>query len=289
MKELGRLRALLHRPYLRAAVVALALVTAAAATGIVTLELRFGVPAQAVIRYFSRLHSATDDLTPMLRQPTTLAALERLSYASSGMNAGGLVYSDNGRLCFYPWMPEGEALAADRRSVENQAIYTRLLPKYLSAELDGLIAELSHPQTRRSLGRLGVSPVLVEELQARASGDPAPAERLRLLRRAARLIRPFMPTGADRHQLELADKLRFYSTEAPAGRYLGLYEVRGPGWLSPNTPLPVPDSGRLLAITKETDGGILVEDLRPVGRRVYRLTPVDHPSSLPLYRLGRRT
>ena len=287
MRKLHRLRVLLHRPYVRAAVVALALTTAGAATGIVTLELRFGVPAQAVIRYFSRLHSVTDDLTPLLRRPPTLAALEGLSYTHSGMNAGGLVYLDEGKLRFYPWMPEGEAAAADRRSHENAAIYRRLLPKYFSAELDGLIAELSRPRTRRGLGMLGVSPTLIEQLQAQASADPAPEERLRLLRRAADLIRPFMPAGADRHRLELADKLAFYSERAPEGRYLGLYEVHGPGWLSPNAPVPLPDAGRLLAITKQADGGILVEDLQPDGRRVYRLTPIDHPSDLPLYRIGR--
>lgn len=286
MKEVRRLRALLHRPYLRAAIVGLALVTAGGAGGIVALELRFGVPAKAVLRYFSRLHSDTRDLTPLLRQPSTLAALERLSYASSGMNAGGLVYSDGGRLRFYPWMPEASALDAGRRSLENERIYTRLLPKYLDAELDGLIAELSRPRIRRSLGRLGVSPRMVQVLQQEASADPSPAERLRLLRRAARLIRPFMPTGAARHQLDLADKLRFYSVAAPRGRYLGLYEVHGPGWLVPGGPLPLPDAGRLLAITKQVDGGILVEDLRPGERRTYRLTPVDHPAGLPLYRIG---
>ena len=260
-----------------------------AATGTIALEVRFGVPVQAVIRYFSRLHSVTDDLTPLLRQPPTLAALKGLSYTHSGMNTGGLVYLDEGKLRFYPWMPEGEAAAADRRSLEKEAIYSRLLPKYLSAELDALITELSHPRMRRSLGQLGVSPVLVEDLQVRAAADPAPEERRRLLRKTADLIRPFMPAGADRHRLELGDKLRFYSERAPDGRYLGLYEVHGPGWLSPNGPVPLPDYGRLLAITKEADGGILLEDLRPAGRRVYRLTPIDHPSRLPLYRIGRRT
>ena len=288
MRGFRRLRALLHRPYIRAAVVGLALVAATAATGIVALELRFGVPAQAVVRYFARLHSSADDLTPFLRQPTTLVALEQLSYASSGMNAGGLVYSDEGRLHFHPWMPDGAAVAADQQSVENQAVYTRLLPKYLAAELDGLLAELSQVETRRSLGLKGVSPLVVEELQRQAAADPAPVQRLRLLRRAARLIRPFMPSGADRYQLELADKLRFYSGEAPRGRYLGLYEVQGPGWLAPAAPVPLPPAGRLLAITKEANGRILVEDLRPAGRRVYRLTPVDHPAGLPLYRLGSR-
>ena len=76
MRAGRRLRALLHRPYLRALIVGLALATTAAATGIVALELRFGVPAQAVVRYFLRLHSGADDLTPLLRQPTTLVALE---------------------------------------------------------------------------------------------------------------------------------------------------------------------------------------------------------------------
>ncbi len=288
MRRLRRIRALLHRPYLRAAVFALALVTTAAAFGTVILELRFGVPFQAVCRYFARLHSDADDLTSFLRQPTTLAALEELSYVSSGMNAGGLVYSDQGRLRFHPCMPGGAAVAADLRSVESQAIYARLLPKYLAAELDGLIAELGQPETRRSLGRVGISPLVVEEIRRQASDDPAPAHRLRLLRQAAGLILPFMPSGADRHRLELVDKLRFYSKQAPRGRFVGLYEVRGPGWLSPAVLDPLPSSGRSLTITKELDGGILVEDLRPSGRRVYRLTPVPHPAGLPLYRLGKR-
>ncbi len=287
MKELRRLRALLHRPYLRAAVVGLALVAVAGAAGVVALELRFGVPGQAVVRYFSRLHSDTDNLIPLLRQPSTLSALARLSYSRTGMSSGGLVYSEQGRLRFYPWMPEG-AQVAERRSVENEAIYSRLLPKYLAAELDGLIAELSHPRTRQGLGRLGVPPAAVDRLRLEAAADPAPAERRRLLRTAARLIRPFMPTGADRHQLQLADKLRFYSTEAPRGRYLGLFEVRGPGWLTRGAPVPQPTAGRLLAITKLADGAILVEDLRPDGRRTYRLTPIRHPAGLPLYRIGRR-
>ena len=288
MRKSRRLRALLHRPYLRAAIVGMALVTAAAATGVVVLELRFGVPGQAVVRYFARLHSGADDLTPLLRQPSTLAALEGLSYASSGMNAGGLVYSYEGHLRFHPWMPTGTAVAAGRRSAENQAIYARLLPKYLAAELDGLLTELSQPETRRGLGREGVSPRVIEELRRQASADPAPAQRLHLLRRAAGLIRPFMPSGADRHHLELADKLRFYTDEAPRGRYLGLYEVHGPAWLAPEGPLPQPSSGRLLAITKQGDGRILIEDLSPDGRRAYWLTPISHPAGLPLYRLGNR-
>ena len=287
MDEFRRLRALLHRPYLRAAVLSLALATAAGAAGIVALELRFGVPARAVVRYFSRLHSAAEDLTPLLRQPATLAALAELPYASSGMNSGGLVYSEHGRLRFYTWMPESAALA-DRRSLEHEAIYTRLLPKYLAAELDELLSELAHPRTRRGLGRLGLAPDLVERLRLEAAADPPPAERLRLLRTAAHLIRPFMPTGADRHQLELADKLRFYSSRAPAGRYLGLFEVNGPAWLARGAPVPLPDSGRLLAITKLADGAILVEDLRPDRRRTYRLTPIRHPAGLPLYRIASR-
>lgn len=288
MKQLRRLRALLHRPYLRAAVLALSLVTAVAAAGVVALELRFGVPAQAIVRYFSRLHSDTADLTPLLRQPSTLAALERLSYSRGGMNQGGLVYSEGGRLRFYPWMPEEAELAATRRSAEHEEIYARLLPKYFAADLDKLIAELSRPPIRRGLGRLGVSTQVVERLRNEASADPPPVERLRLLRRAADLVRAFMPTGADRHQLDLADKLRFYSVAAPPGRYLGLYEVRGPGWLAPNQPASLPDTGRYLSITKQVDGAILIEDLRPDRRRLYRLTPIEHPADLPLYRIGSR-
>ena len=289
MRRVRRLRELLHRPYLRAAVLALALVTTGAAAGIVALELRFGVPPEAVVRYFSRLHSNAEDLTPMLRAPATLAALEGLSYTTSGMSTGGLVYSEDGLLRFYPWMPEGAAAdALLRRSQESQAIYARLLPKYFAAELDELITDLSHPQTRRSLGRLGVSPMLVDRLRRQAAMDPVPSEKARLLRHAARLIRPFMPSGADRHQLELADKLRFYSDTAPRGRYLGLFEVHGPAWLVPGGPVPLPATGRLLAITKQADGEIVVEDLRPSRRRVYRLTPVDHPADLPLYRVGRQ-
>ena len=97
-----------------------------------------------------------------------------------------------------------------------------------------------------------------------------------------------MPSGAESHRLELADKLRFYSDEAPSGRYLGLYEVRGPGWLAPAAQPPLPAAGRLLAITKEAGGRIRLEDLRPRGRRIYQLTPVDHPADMPLYRIGRR-
>lgn len=289
MNWVRRIREFLHRRYLRAAIVAVALVVTVGAFGTVVLELRFRVPARAVTRYFARLHSNVDNLTPLLRQPSTLAALEELSYSSSGMNAGGLVYADEGRLRFHPWMPREAAVAADLLDTENQQIYSRLLPKYFAAELDGLIAELSRPQTRRSLGQLGVSPRVVEELRQQAASDPPAPQRRRLLRKAATLIRPFMPSGADRHRLELVDKLRFYSHEEPAGRYVGLYEVRGPDWLAPSAPIPLPVSGRLLRITKEAGGGILVADLRASGRRVYRLTPVFHPAGLPLYRLGRRT
>lgn len=288
MRRVRRFRALLHRRYVRAAIVGLALAIAGGAAGVIALELRFDVPARGVVRYFGRLHSDADDLKPLLRRPATLGALQGLSYSSSGMNAGGLVYADQGSLRFYPWMPEGTARAADLRSSEHQEIYSRLLPKYLAAELDGLISELSHPRIRRSLGRLGVSPQILDELQRQAAADPAPALRRSLLRQTARLILPFMPSGADRHQLELADKLRFYTAVAPRGRYVGLYEVRGPGWLGPAALDPLPPSGRLLTITKEADGGILVVDLRPSGRRAYRLIPVRHPAGLPLYRLGRR-
>ena len=288
MSGLRRIRAVLHRPYLRAAVTALAAVAATGALATVALELRFDVSAGAVVRYFVRLHSDADDLRPLLRQPATLNALAELSYSSSGMNAGGLVYNVDGFLRFHPLMPEEAASSARRASAESRELYARLLPKYLSAELEGLIGELSTPHTRRSLGRLGVSPAVLDELRRRAAADPAPAERLRLLRRAALLIRPFMPTDADRHRLELEDKLRFYASGAPDGRYLGQYEVRGPAWLAPPLPDPLPEAGRRLTITKETDGSILVVDLRPSGRRVYRLTPVTHPGGLPLYRFGRR-
>ncbi len=288
MRGLRRFRELLHRRYVRAAIVGLALTASAGAIGVVALELRFGVPAHGIVRYFTRLHSDADDLKPLLRRPATLAALKGLSYSNSGMNPGGLVYSHQGRLRFYPWMPAVTAMAADRRSSENQQIYSRLLPKYFSAELEDLIVELSHPRIRRSLGRLGVSPRVLEDLRRQAAAEPAPAARQRLLRRAARLIRPFMPNGADRHHLELADKLRFYATAAPPGRFVGLYEVRGPGWLGPAALDPMPTAGRLLTITKEAGGEILVVDLRPSGRRVYRLIPIRHPAGLPLYRLGRR-
>lgn len=287
MSRVRRIRALLHRPYLRAAVVALSLVAAAGAFATVALELRFGVPAQAVLRYFARLHSGEDDLRPLLRQPATLAALAELSYSRAGMNTGGLVYSEHGVLRFHPWMPAA-ALDSSRASGAHHDLYARLLTDYLSAELDGLIGKLSHPETRRSLGRLGVSPQRVDELRRRAAGDPGPAERLRLLRHAAAFIRPFMPSGTTRHHLDLGDKLRFYSGEAPSGRYVGLYEVRGPGWLPSTAPVPLPEAGRLLAIDKRLDGAILIADLRPSGRRVYRLTPVPHPAGLSLYRLGRR-
>lgn len=288
MRGFRRFRELLHRRYLRAAIVGLALAASAGAIGVIALELRFGVPAQGVVRYFTRLHSDADDLKPLLRRPATLAALKGLSHSHTGMNPGGLVYSHQGRLRFYPWMPAGSARAADRRSSENQEIYSRLLPKYFSAELDELIAELSRPWIRRSLGRLGVSPGALEELRRLAAEEPEPVMRRHLLRRAGRLIRPFMPNGADRHHLELGDKLRFYSSAAPPGRYVGLYEVRGPGWLGPATLDPLPASGRLLTITKEADGEILIVDLRPTGRRAYRLIPIRHPAGLPLYRLGRR-
>lgn len=283
-----RFRDWLHRRYVRAAIVGLTLSLVAGAIGVITLELQFEVPAHGIVRYFVRLHSDVDDLKPLLRRPATLAALQRLPYTHSGMNPGGLVYSHQGRLRFYPWMPEDSARAADRRSSEHEAIYSRLLPMYFAADLEGLIAELSRPRIRRGLGRLEVSPQILAELRRQAAADPTPATRRRLLRRAGRLIRPFMPTGADRHHLELADKLRFYSSVAPRGRYLGLYEVRGPGWLIPAALDPVPTSGRLLTITKETDGRMLVVDLRPTGRRVYRLIPVPHPAGLPLYRFRRR-
>jgi hypothetical protein len=288
MRRVRRLRALLHRPYLRAVVAAVAIAAAGGAIATVALELRFAVPGRAVVRFFARRHSTADDLRPLLRQPTTLAALEKLYYTTAGMNPGGLVYSDGQGLRFHPWMPAGAEQAATGRAIENQAVYWRLLPRYLAAELDELIIELSQPEVRRSLGRLGISPRIVEELRRQAAADPPPTGRRRLLRRAAGLIRPFMPSGADRHRLDLADKLRFYASVAPRGRYLGLYEVRGPSLLSPAAPDPLPETGRLLTITKEIDGEILVEDHRPSGRRVYRLTPVPHPAGLPLYRLGRR-
>jgi hypothetical protein len=285
METVHRIRVLLHRRYVRAVVLALALIAAAGALGTIAVELRFSVPAGAVVRYFARLHSSSDDLTPLLRQPATLGALRHLSHGGPGMNAGGLVYSDEGGLRFYPWMPLDEAAAAELRTREHQAVYSQLLPKYFSAEVDGLIADLSHPETRRQLGRLGVSSHAVEELRRGASAELTPDRHMYLLRQAARLIRLFMPRSADRHRLELADKLRFYAVEAPRGRYIGLYEVRGASWLSPAEPDPLPDAGRLLVITKEVDGRIMVDDLRPSRRRTYQLTPVPHPAGLPLYRI----
>ena len=287
-KQLRRIRQLLHQRYLRACVLALSLAAAAGAFATIAIEVRYSVPARAVVRYFVRVHSSVDDLKPLLRQPETLAALQELQASGSGMNAGGLVYSVNDRLQFHPWRPDGAATAAELRSDEREAVYGRLLPKYLAAELDGLIAELSHPETRRGLGRLGVSPQVVEQLRLQSRADLGPRERNLLLRRAARLIRPFMPNGADRYHLELADKLRFYAAEAPRGRYLGIYEVRGQAWLSRYGPDPVPVSGRRLVITKEAGGSMVVDDLRPSGRRVYRLIPVGHPAGPPLYRIGRR-
>jgi hypothetical protein len=287
MSRVQGIRELLHRPYLRAAIVGVTLATAGATSGIVALELRYRVPAGAVVRYFARIHSNPNDLTQLLRRSHTQAALAGLSHTSTGMNSGGLVYSHEGRLHFHPWMPEGAAAAA-KRGAENEAIYTRLLASYIAAELDGLVEKLSHPEVRRSLGEEGLSPRAVGELQRRVAAAPDSAERLRLLRRAAAFIRPFVPTRSERHQLGLADKLRFYENGAPRGRYVGLYEVRGPTLLGPTPPSAIPSSGRLLTITKELNGGILVEDLRPQGRRVYRLTPVHHPAGLPRYRLGSR-
>lgn len=288
MGAVSRLRAMIHRPYVRAAVTALALAAAAGGLATVALELSYGVPGRAVVRYFFRLHDRPDDLVPLLRQPATLSVLDELAYASGGINAGGLVYSLDGRLTFHPWMPAGER-AADRRSRQLEALYFRLLTSYFAADLDRLIAELSHPETRRQLGRLGVAPTALHELRRQAAGAPTTDERRSLLRQAGDLIRPLMPAGGARHHLGLADKLRFYADRAPRGRYLGLYEVRGPRLLAAAGPVePLPDSGRLLLITKQLDGSILVEDLRPERRRSYRLTPISHPAGLPLYRIARR-
>ncbi len=280
-------RALIHRRYWRAAVSTLALVAAVGGLATAALELRYGVPARAVVRYFTRLHDDSADLAPLLRQPATMARLASLPLAADGMNAGGIVYTDDGSLSFHPWLPS-TAVAASRRSRDREAIYIRLLKKYLDAELNGLVADLLEPEVRRRLQRHGVSPAEIMQLRHLSANSSDPRQRAWLLRRAGRLIRPFVPDGADRYRMSLGDKLGFYGSKSPRGRYLGLYEVRLSPWPAARAAGPAAHPGRILLITLLPDGSIVIDDRTRDRLRRYRLTPVPHPAGLRLYRLTPR-
>ncbi len=276
------LRALLHRRYLRAVVVPVAVSLILLSSGACLLEVRHEVSHVAVLRYFARLHLRQADLTPWVRQALTGGRLAAL-YEEELASFSGLVYASGDGLRFHPVAARDKppAGAAGR-------LYPRLAATYLDGDLEGFLEALQSPAARHRLQREGFSPLTLGRLRRQAREAGPPQERRRVLRHAARLAAPFTPRGEAGPDPSLGDKLRFYDSHAPAGRFVGLYELVGPGLSSG------PDAARAgllasrnhyLVAARIGGGDLLLWDFYRGRRRTYRFRALDHPVRLPLFRL----
>lgn len=287
MRPLPRLRRVVQLPYLRAITVAVALVLAACSVGALQLRLRHDVSLAAVLRYFSRPHLETDDLTSLLRHRETGIALEALLRAVEARGLGGMVYADRGRLSFHPhadprlrrrWLVEWE----------NRAIYGRLVPLYHGGRIGELVAALSTPEMAAALAARAVDPAPLGELAAALGEVETREDETRLLRRAGRFIQPFTPAVMSPSWLGLGDRLRFYESPSPAGEFVGQFAVLDPGWggrFDEREARELSRYSHYLLITR-VGARILLLDFHRGDVQRFDIRPFDHRSGSRLYRLA---
>lgn len=284
-------RRLLHLRYVRAGVAGLATGAIFLAALACTLEIRHGVSHRAVYRYLARDHFGDPDLSRLLSHPETAQRLaDLLLETQSGETVGGLVHEDSGGLRFFRHRRQRDELAVLDLDT-NHEIYPRLTAAYLRHDLDGLLTELETAVVRSRLEREGVSPLEVPRLRWRARNAREPRQSLALLREAGRLIHLFFPVQLDGYALPLAEKLRFYDERDPEGAFVGVFELvhsRLAGNLHETYARELAGRAHYLAVERVADGGLRIHDYYRGDRvGIYRMRPVAHPASFPLYRVER--
>jgi hypothetical protein len=284
------LRRILHLRYVRATAVGMSLVLILGSLGVTGLGIRHQVSHRAILRYFARQHLKEGDLTPRLKNHATAAQVSLLAAASESDGSGGLVYAQRTGLSFYPHHTAATRLSRKEQE-ENDAIFPRLAAAYHAADLETLIRELESPQIQSKLHRRGVRSATLWALKQRMEMAIDQLERYRILRRAAKLMRHFVPYARDRYELPFPEKLRFYERLDPPGQFVGIYELTGLplDGLDDSYGFEMSQHNHFLTIATTTEGNLVVTDFYRGTRRQYSIRSFQHPSGASLYKVLRRT
>ncbi len=283
------LRRILHLRYVRASAVGLSLVLILGSLAATGLEIRHQVSHRAILRYFARQHLQEGDLTPRLKNHATAARVSLLAAGGESAGSGGLVYAQGTALRFYPH-DTAATLVSRKEHEENAAIFPRLAAAYHAADLEALIRELESPQIQSTLHSRGVRTATLLALKQRMERAIDQLERYRILRRAAELMRHFVPYARDRYELPFPEKLRFYERLDPPGRFVGIYELTGLALegLDDAYAFEMSQHNHFLTIARTADGSLMVTDFYRGTKRQYSIRLFEHPSGANLYKVTRR-
>ncbi len=266
---LRNLRDRLHARYTRAVVTSVACTIIFCSLGMAAVEIRHDVSFAAVVRFFSRSHFREADLSRLIYNPETIARLESLFATFRGFDSGGLVYADGKSLRFYPHLTE-RAESARRHYLENLEIYPRLVKHYFASDLESLAREMRVPPVRARLERAGVDSAAMLDFGTEPLESLDADGKRRLLRRTGRFIHAFNPLDRQPYELSFREKLHFYESERPQGRFVGIFQIRIRGWAN-----PLDDPGghamsvnnHYLTITRGPGGRFVVRDYYQGERR----------------------
>ncbi len=288
-RSLAWLRRLIHLRYVRAAVATLSVAIIGCSLGTTALEIRHQVSHRAVLRYFARHHLNERDLSQRLKNYATASRIGTLATHGRSVGGGGLVYAQGVELRFYPH-DTATTLVSRSEHRENQAIFPRLAAAYYAADLVALLEEFDSPEVRARLSKKGVHPALLWHLKRRVRAQIDRPERFRLLRRAAELMRHFVPYSRPRYELPFPEKLRFYERLDPPGQFVGIYELAGIplGGLDDSYGYEMSRQNHFITITTALDGAYVVTDFYRGTRREYSIRPFEHPSGATLYKVIER-
>ncbi len=289
-RPFGWLRHRLHQRYVRAAAAGLSLTVIGCSLGAAALEIRHEVSHRAVLRYFVREHLYESDLTPRLKNYATASHLIAVANADPSGSGGGLVYAQGAALRFYPH-ETSETLTRRQEQQLNATVFPRLTAAYYAADLEALIAELDSPEVQARLASKEVPPALFWHLKRGVRGAVSQPDRHRLLRRAAELIRFFVPYSWPRYELPFPEMLRFYERLDPPGHFVGIYEVVGISLsgLDESYGHEMSRRNHFITISTTLDGAFVVTDFYRDSKRTYSIRPVLHPSGFTLYKVSERT
>ncbi len=274
---LGALRRLIHRRYVRAAIVGVAGAAAALSLSTLALEIRFDVSHEAVVGYFSRAHYRGDDLGRLLADPRSSRRIARLLRRETLMNPGGLVYAAEGALEFHPHLT-GVARATRASLEENEDLFPRLAGLYLQGDLAGLLQALEEPEIKSRLAEKGVDPRTLGRLRRRFDGDADGSGHGALRKKAGLLVLEFATWKTRPYELSFEEKLRFYERRRPRGELVGIFEVHPFrfGWnLDEEYAHSVSVRSHYVAILPGPGGELIIRDFYRGSERAYLLRPVQ--------------
>ncbi len=286
--SLEGLRRLIHRRYLRAAIVGVSAAVAALSVVALALEIRFRVSHEAVLGYFSRAHYRGDDLGPLLKDPRSSRRIARLLRRETLMNPGGLVYAVDGTLEFHPHLT-GAARASRATQQRNESLFPGLARLYLQGDLEGLLRALDDPEVRSGLSRKGVDPRTPARLRRRLESDPDGAGHGALRNEAGRLVLHFATWETRPYELSFEEKLRFYDRQRPRGEFVGIFEVHPFrfGWhLDEEYARAVSERSHYVAILPGPAGELVIRDFYRGSERSYLLRPVRLFASQTFYHVA---